>query len=107
VKKREVTNRPIVSLADAPRLAEPMLKENPDELTLRVLEAEPAAFGLGANVAKQTCDHLASKGVSEPLLAFVFSQICYAGAMSIEIMRLGSAKHLEEFIAEHNGEEHE
>ncbi len=59
----------------------------------------------GANVAKRTCDYLEKKGVSEEVIAFVFSQICYAGALSIEIMRLGSAKLFEEYIEERDQED--
>jgi hypothetical protein len=95
----------LVNSDDAIGWAEQMAKEDPDELTMRLLKSEPAAFGLGANVAKRTCDYLTQKGVSESLIAFVFSQICYAGALSIEIMRLGSAKLFEQYIKERDQED--
>lgn len=107
MEDQETPDDALVSSEDAIGWAEQMAKEDPDEFTLRVLQTEPMAFGLGANIAKRTCDHLAKKGVHEALIAYVFNQICYAGALSIQIMRLGSAKLFEEIITKHDGEEHE
>ena len=95
----------IVHSDDAIGWVTKLAKEDPEELTLRLLKIEPTAFGIGANIAKRTCQHLEKHGVSEALIAFVFSQICYAGAMTIEIMRLGSAKLFEEYIAERKQED--
>jgi hypothetical protein len=86
MKKRQKTIS-IVTPDQAMKLAEPIIKVSPDKLTLRVLLAEPAVFGLAALVAKDTCRHLAKRGVSEALRAYVFNQICYAGALSISVMR--------------------
>ena len=95
----------IVYSDDAIAWVTKLAQEDPEELTLRLLKAEPTAFGIGANVAKRTCQHLEKQGVSEALIAFVFSQICHAGAMTIEIMRLGSAKLFEEYIRERDEED--
>jgi hypothetical protein len=95
----------LVNSDDAIEWVTQLAKEDPEELTLRLLKAEPTAFGIGAHVAKRTCAYLEKRGVSEALIAFVFSQICYAGAMTIEIMRLGSAKLFEDYIAEREQED--
>jgi hypothetical protein len=95
----------LVSSDDAIEWVRQMAENDPDLMTMRMLKAEPAAFGVGATIAKRTREYLAKQGVSESLVNYVFSQICYAGAMTIEIMRLGSAKLLEEYIAERDGED--
>ena len=100
MEHEEEGNHALVNSDDAIDWVTQLAKEDPEELTLRLLKAEPTAFGIGANVAKRTCEHLEKQGVSEALIAFVFSQICYAGAMTIEIMRLGSARLFEEYLAE-------
>jgi hypothetical protein len=105
MESEEEANSAIVNSDDAITWVTQLAQEDPEELTMRLLQAEPTAFGIGANVAKRTCEHLKKQGVSEALIAFVFSQICYAGAMTIEIMRLGSAKLFEEYIEERDQED--
>jgi hypothetical protein len=94
----------IVSSDDAIDWATQMAKEDPDEFTMRLLKTEPFAFGLPANVAKRTSEYLATKGVPDAIIGYVFNQICYAGALSIHILRLGSAKLFKEYIEEQKAE---
>jgi hypothetical protein len=90
--KKEVTTDAIVTFADALKWAEPLMKENPDHVIKRVLAIEPAVFGVAANIAKRTCERIEVRGVSEEQSAYVFNQMCLAGAIAIELMRHGNAK---------------
>jgi hypothetical protein len=87
--KRKTKRSAIVSPDDAMRLSDSIIKKSPDKLTMEMLKAEPATFGLAALVAKNTCQYLTKNGVSKKLRSYVFSQTCYAGALTICLMREG------------------
>ncbi|HEV2295596.1 MAG TPA: hypothetical protein VGR35_17235 [Tepidisphaeraceae bacterium] len=88
---KQVLTDAIVTFADALKWAEPLIKENPDDVITRVLAIEPAVFGVAANIAKRTSERIVGRGVSQAQSAYVFNQICLAGAIAIELMKKGSA----------------
>ena len=90
--KKEILTDAIVTFADALKWAEPLMKENPDHVITRVLAIEPAVFGVAANIAKRTSERIEGRGAPEAQSAYVFNQICLAGAIAIELMRHGNAK---------------
>jgi hypothetical protein len=90
--KFEITSDAIVTFDDALKWAEVLLMEPSQEVINRALTMEPAAFGVGAQIAKRTCDRLRRKGVPEPIIAYVFNQICSATGLTIEMMRMGTAQ---------------
>lgn len=89
--KKEVLNDAIVTFADALKWAEPLMGEKPDDVITRVLTIEPAVLGVAANLAKRACERLEREGMSEQRSAYIFTQICRASAISIELMKLGNA----------------
>ena len=89
--RKEVTS-------DALKWAEPLMKEHPDLVITRILAIEPAVFGVAVNIAKRTCGRIECRGMSEAQSAYVFNQICLAGAIAIELMKNGNAKLWDDFI---------
>ncbi len=87
--KQKIKRSTIVSPDDAMRWSDPIIRKSPTKLTMEMLKAEPATFGLAALVAKNTCQYLTKNGVSKKLRRYVFNQICYAGALTISLMREG------------------
>ena len=96
--KKEVTSDALVTFADALKWAEPLMQEDPDHVIKRVLAIEPAVFGVAANIAKRTCERIEGRGVSEAQSAYVFSKMCLASAIAIELMKKGNAKLWNDFI---------
>ena len=89
--KKQVLSDAIVTFADALKWAEPLMGENPDHVITRVLAIEPAVLGVAANLAKRACERLEREGLSERRSAYIFTEICRAAAISIELMKLGNA----------------
>lgn len=87
--KQKIKRPAIVSPDDAMRWAGPIIRKSPAKLTVEMLKAEPATFGLAALVAKDTSQYLTKNGVNKKLRSYVFNQICYAGALTICLMRKG------------------
>ncbi len=58
----------------------------------RALAIEPAVLGVVADIARRTSERLETRGVSQANSAYVFNQICLAGAIAIELMKKGNAK---------------
>ncbi len=90
--KKEVTTDALVTFEDGLRWAEPLIKENPENVITRALAIEPAVLGVAADIARRTCERLETRGVSQGHSEYVFNQICLAGAIAIELMRHGNAK---------------
>ncbi len=67
------------------------MAQRPDDVITRVLAIEPAVLGVAANLAKRACERLEREGMSEQRSAYIFTQICRASAISIELMKLGNA----------------
>ncbi len=90
--KKQVLNDAIVTFEDGLKWAEPLLKARPDDVITRALDVEPAVLGVAADLARRTCERLEKYGVSEQHRDYIFTQCTLAGAMAIELMRLGSAQ---------------
>lgn len=90
--KEIVATDATVSIEDAKRWVETLYRENPNIVIDRAMEAEPAVMALAAHVAARTESRLMRNGVPEHIAKFVVKQICYAGGLSVELMRLGNAE---------------
>lgn len=89
--KKQVLTDALVTFPDALRWAEPLMAERPDDVITRALAIEPAVLGVAANLAKRASERLEREGLSEERSAFVFTEICRASAISIELMKHGNA----------------
>ena len=80
-----------VSFESATSWVETLYRENPNVVIDRATEAEPFVMALAAHVAKRTLARLMRDGVAEHVAQFVYTQICYAGALSVELLKKGNA----------------
>jgi hypothetical protein len=90
--KQQVTSDAIVTFKDGIRWAEPRLKKNVNNVIARALAFEPGVLGVAADIARKTSERLETRGVSQANRAYVFNQICLAGAIAIDLMKKGNAK---------------
>ena len=98
--KKEVLSDANVTFANALKWAEPLMKENPDYVIRRVLAIEPAVFGVAANVAKRTGEWVERRGGSPALAEYVFTRVCLASAIAIELMKKGNAMLFEDLTGD-------
>jgi hypothetical protein len=96
--KKQVLSDAIVTFNDALRWAGPLMAERPDDVITRVLAIEPAVLGVAANLAKRACQRLEREGLSERRAAYIFTEICRASAISIELLKLGNASLFNDLI---------
>ena len=87
-----------VSFPDALRWVEPLLKAKKDDVIEQALAVEPAVLVVAADIARRTCERLEKYGVSEQHQEYVYKQCTLAGAISIQLMRNGSAELWRDFI---------
>jgi hypothetical protein len=96
--KRKVTSDAVVNFDNARPWVEALFREDPDDVIKRALAAEPAIMSVAAAVGKKTVEQLERNGASEQVLSFVLSQVCFAGAVSIELMRKGNSLLFDDLI---------
>src|SRR5438105_7869021 len=89
--KQKITTDAVVNFSNARPWVEALFREDQDEVIERALAAEPAIMSVAAVVGKKTVEMLERDGASEQVLSFVMSQICFAGAATVELMRKGNA----------------
>ena len=87
----KVTTDATVSFRSATTWVETLYREDPNVVIDRAIEAEPYVMALAAHVAKRTEARLMRNGVAEHVAGFVHTQICCAGALSVELMKKGHA----------------
>ena len=89
MNQRPVTDA-VVNFENARPWSEALLREDPDDVFQRVLKIEPAIMSAVAVAGKQTIDQLERNGASEQMMSFVLSQMLFAGALGVELMKKGN-----------------
>ena len=90
--KRLKASDAVVDADDAISWAAQLLRETPQKVIDRALEAEPFVLGLSMDVARRTADRLLKRGVPEWMANEIIDRIVLGSAYSIELMRRGHAK---------------
>jgi hypothetical protein len=89
MNERPVTDA-VVNFENARPWVEALFREDPDVVSRRVLKMEPAIMSAVAVAGKQTIEQLERNGASEQMLSFVLSQMLFAGAIGVELMKKGN-----------------
>ena len=89
MNERPVTDA-VVNFENARPWVEALFREDPDDVFQRVLKIEPAIMSAIAVAGKQTIDQLERNGASEQVMSFVLSQMLFAGALGVELMKKGN-----------------
>jgi hypothetical protein len=82
----------VVNFDNAKPWVEVLYREDPTVVIDRAMEAEPAVMALAAHVAARVEAKLLRRRVPKRIAQFVSRQICYAGGLSIELLRRGNAE---------------
>lgn len=90
--KKQVLSDAIVTFDEALCWSEPLMAARPDDVITRALAIEPAVLGVAANIARRTCERIENQGASRAQGEYVFTQVCLAGAIAIELMKKGNAQ---------------
>lgn len=87
---RKVVTDGVVNFENAGPWVEALYREKPPVVIKRAMDVEPAIMSAVATAAKRTAELLEEHGATEQMQCFVLGQMCFAGALAVELMRQGN-----------------